>query len=60
MSILRQSGSGDMMIEVSVETPIKLSKKQKELMRQFEEMSKSENNSPKSENFFDKVKSFWK
>ncbi|MAR56334.1 MAG: molecular chaperone DnaJ, partial [Rickettsiales bacterium] len=36
MSILRSQSRGDMYIEVVVETPVKLSKKQKELLEQFE------------------------
>jgi molecular chaperone DnaJ len=59
MSMLRSHGRGDMIVDVSVETPVNLSKKQKELLRQFEEASKGENNSPQSSGFFAKVKSFW-
>jgi len=57
MPALRGGGSGDMYIELAVETPVNLSSKQKELMREFDNLG--ENNSPDSSNFFTKVKSFW-
>lgn len=59
MSILRSSSRGDMIIEAAVETPVNLSKKQKELLEQFNETSKKESNSPQSSGFFAKVKEFW-
>lgn len=57
MSILRASSRGDMYIHTMVETPIKLSKKQKELLKEFDKAGS--NVSPQSEGFFDKVKEFW-
>ncbi|MEO1316881.1 MAG: molecular chaperone DnaJ [Pseudomonadota bacterium] len=48
---------GDMMIELAVETPVNLTARQKELLREFEEASRD--NSPSSKDFFSKVKSFW-
>ncbi|GGE56336.1 molecular chaperone DnaJ [Actibacterium pelagium] len=57
MPALRGGGVGDMYIELAVETPVNLTGKQKELLREFEALS--ENNSPESSNFFSKVKSFW-
>ena len=59
MSVLRSSSRGDMFIEAAVETPVNLSKKQKELLEQFSETSKKESNSPQSSGFFTKVKEFW-
>ncbi len=59
MTTLRSSGRGDMIIEAMVETPVNLSKKQKELLKQFEEASKKESNNPQSTGFFAKVKEFW-
>lgn len=58
MSVLRSHARGDLLVEVQVETPVNLSKKQKELLREFEETSKQENNSPQSSGFFAKVKEF--
>ncbi|WP_417250142.1 molecular chaperone DnaJ [Celeribacter sp.] len=57
MPMLRGSGQGDMLIELAVETPVNLTGKQKELLKEFEKLS--EDNSPESSSFFRKVKSFW-
>ncbi len=57
MPALRGSSSGDMYIELQVETPVKLTSKQKELLREFEKLS--EENNPETSGFFRKVKTFW-
>ena len=57
MPVLRSSQMGDMYIQVAVETPVNLSRRQKELLRDFEKEAK--NNSPESEGFFAKAKAFW-
>ena len=57
MPALRGSGSGDMLIEMSVETPVNLTSRQKELLREFEGLS--EENNPEGKTFFSKVKGFW-
>lgn len=57
MPALRGGSSGDMMIELAVETPVNLTSKQKELLREFEALS--EDNNPESKSFFSSVKSFW-
>lgn len=59
MSILRSSNRGDMYIEALVETPSNLTKRQKELLEEFEKISKNESNSPQSSGFFKKVKDLW-
>jgi molecular chaperone DnaJ len=60
MPVLRGGGmSGDLYVELTVETPVKLTKKQKELLRAFAEESKP-GSQPESEGFFAKVKEFWK
>ena len=46
-----------MYIQVSVETPVNLTRKQKELLREFESLAKD--NSPQSAGFFTKARSFW-
>lgn len=57
MSVLKSAHRGDMYIHTMVETPVKLSKKQKDLLKEFE---KSDGHtSPQSESFFAKVKDFW-
>ncbi|MFC3170013.1 MULTISPECIES: molecular chaperone DnaJ [Paracoccus] len=48
---------GDMLIELSVETPVNLTARQRELLREFE--AEQADNSPQSDSFFNKVKSFW-
>jgi len=58
MSVLRSNVKGDMYIEVAVETPVNLSKKQKEMLRDFDKNAEKET-SPESEGFFKKVKEFW-
>jgi molecular chaperone DnaJ len=57
MPVLRSSQFGDMYIQVSVETPVNLSRRQKELLREFE--TEQRHNSPESEGFFAKAKAFW-
>ena len=57
MPPLRGGGTGDMIIELAVETPVNLTGRQKELLREFEK--ESSNNNPESSSFFSSVKSFW-
>ena len=57
MPALRGAGTGDMVIELAVETPVNLTAKQKELLREFEKLS--EENNPEGYSFFSKVKGFW-
>lgn len=59
MSVLRSQARGDMYIEVAVETPVNLSKKQRELLKEFDSASGGKTTSPESESFFTKVKEFW-
>ena len=55
MPVLRSSKLGDMYIQVAVETPRKLTKRQRELLREFEAASSAENN-PDSTGFFTRVR----
>ncbi|WP_373502359.1 molecular chaperone DnaJ, partial [Aestuariivirga sp.] len=57
MPVLRSSQSGDMYIQVAVETPVNLTRRQRELLKEFEKEAR--NNSPESEGFFAKAKAFW-
>lgn len=57
MPIMRSSQHGDMYIQVTVETPTNLTKRQRELLAEFEQESSGENN-PESAGFFSKVKDF--
>ena len=52
---LNAHGRGDLIVEVRVQTPAKLTKQQKELMRQLSESLKVDN-VPQSRGIFDKVK----
>ena len=58
MPVLRSKLTGDMYIQVEVETPKNLSRKQKDLLRQFEEASSKDTN-PESSGFFARVKEFF-
>ncbi len=57
MPALRGGGVGDMFIELAVETPVNLTSRQKELLREFDDLG--EDNHPESKSFFSSVKSFW-
>lgn len=59
MSVLRARDRGDLYVEVKVETPVKLSKKQKDLLKQFEAAGDPAGNSPESAGFFSRVKEFF-
>ena len=60
MNVFRRSGvRGDMYVEVLVETPMNLTKRQQELLKEFESGSKQESNSPQAAGFFSKMKEFW-
>ena len=57
MPVLRSSQMGDMYIQVAVETPVNLTRRQRELLKEFEKEAR--NNSPESEGFFAKARAFW-
>jgi molecular chaperone DnaJ len=57
MPVLRSRQSGDMYVQVVVETPQKLTKKQRELLSEFDRLSSSETQ-PESSGFLGKVKEF--
>ena len=57
MPALRGGGAGDMLIELAVETPVNLTSRQKEILREFDTLS--EENNPEGSSFFSKVKGFW-
>ena len=59
-SVLRSAQRGDMYIQVAVETPQHLTKRQRELLEEFEGEAKGHaKGSPESEGFFAKVKEFF-
>jgi molecular chaperone DnaJ len=61
MSVLRSNARGDMYAEIVVETPVNLSKRQKELLKEFESEGKKSGSSysPESDSFFQRVKEFF-
>jgi molecular chaperone DnaJ len=59
MTVLRSPSRGDMYVEVAVETPVNLSKRQQELLREFDKAGESAKTQPESEGFFAKVKEFF-
>ena len=58
MPILRSRSAGDMYVQVVVETPQKLTKRQRELLAEFDKESSGETH-PESAGFFAKVKELW-
>ncbi|BCX16449.1 MAG: chaperone protein DnaJ [Geminicoccaceae bacterium] len=60
MTELQGRARGDLIVELVVETPVNLTKRQIELLREFEKAGKSaKGQHPESEGFFAKVKEFW-
>lgn len=60
MTVLKSSSRGDMFIEIYVETPVNLDKKQKKMVKDLDEtLAKSGKHNPESDGFFTKVKDLW-
>ncbi len=59
MSVLRSTSRGDMYVQIQIETPVNLSKRQQELLREFEKSGGKKSHSPESEGFFSRVKELW-
>jgi molecular chaperone DnaJ len=57
MPVLRSKQNGDMYVQVSVETPQSLTKRQRELLAEFDKLS-SEHTQPESAGFLTRVKAF--
>ena len=60
MSVLRSSARGDLYVELSVETPVHLTKRQKELLKEFADESGDHKTNPESAGFLNKVKEMLK
>ncbi|WP_018992191.1 molecular chaperone DnaJ [Aromatoleum toluclasticum] len=58
---VRSQAHGDLMCHVVVETPVNLTERQKELLREFEEVSRgdADRHNPKAKSWMDKVKEFF-
>ncbi len=58
MPVLRSAQRGDLYVELAVETPVKLTRRQKELLREFEAESQTGTH-PEAEGFLARLKEFW-
>ncbi|MBA2920373.1 molecular chaperone DnaJ [Sphingomonas sp. MAH-20] len=58
MPVLNGRGTGDLVIQIEVETPTKLSSKQKALLEEFRATETGEE-CPQSRGFFEKLKGMW-
>ena len=58
---LRQSDHGDLMVHVVIETPVRLTEKQKDLLREFDTSTQADagKHSPKNKSWVDKAKEFF-
>jgi len=58
---LRSNEHGDLMVHVAVETPVKLTERQKELLRELETINQQDSgkHSPKNKSWVDKAKAFF-
>lgn len=59
MSVLRSSSRGDLYLHTVVETPKNLTKRQRELLKEFAEAGEAEETHPESQGFFAKVRELW-
>ena len=58
MPVLQGRGKGDMVVEIQVETPTKLTAKQKDLLRELQ-ATETGDECPQSRGFFDRIKNVW-
>ena len=58
MPVLQGRGRGDLVIEIAVETPTKLSARQKEILRELQS-TETGDECPQSKGFFDRIKDAW-
>jgi molecular chaperone DnaJ len=54
-------GFGDLVVQIEVETPVKLTKRQRELLEEFQALEAAEGgkNNPRQAGFFEKLKGAW-
>jgi molecular chaperone DnaJ len=57
--VLRSPTRGDMYVNAVVETPVNLTKRQQELLREFDKEAEGHKTHPESAGFFAKVKEFF-
>jgi molecular chaperone DnaJ len=58
MPVLNARGVGDLVVEVAVETPTKLSARQKELLKEFQ-ATETGDECPEVKGFFNRIKDAW-
>jgi molecular chaperone DnaJ len=56
---VRGGSKGDLMCRVVIETPVNLSNKQKELLREFQAATKADKHSPRQSSWFEGMKEFF-
>jgi molecular chaperone DnaJ len=59
MPALNGGGRGDLVIEVEVETPTRLSKRQRELLEEFQSLEAEAGSCPASQGFFERLRARW-
>ena len=59
MPSLNGGGRGDLVVEVEVETPTRMSKRQKELLEEYRSLEATARSSPRSSNFFSRIREKW-
>jgi len=59
---VRSNSHGDLMCHMVIETPVRLTERQKELLREFEEINKKDGDrhNPRAKSFMEKVREFFK
>ena len=58
MPVLQGRGTGDLVLEIVVETPTRLTARQKELLRELQE-TETGDETPQSKGFFERIKEAW-
>ena len=56
MTIMRSHQRGDLFVKLKVETPVNLTERQKELLKEFQSISEENSCQPEAKGFFDKIK----
>ena len=59
MPVLRSQARGDLIVQVTVETPVNLTRRQLDLLEEFDKAAPAKDTSPQSAGFFGKVKELW-
>ena len=60
MTVMRSTVRGDMYVQSVIETPVNLTAKQRDLLKEFEKAGGSKPTSPESDGFFSRVKELWR